>query len=203
MSSLDRILSDKDPDFRKTLCDRQLKNFKKNTRGHIVDLSEDPEMDNEWWALAQHYGLKTPLLDWTESPFVAAYFAVESHEEPEEGRAVWALHRGSALEAGVEIVSPNYRRASRLTAQAGLFTRCSELGESVDEMVQARYEAEDQQNILIKLVLPNREGKKKAESTRLTALRTLNRMNINHQTLFPEIYGAAKCCNKQLEDHYY
>lgn len=37
----------------------------------------------------QHYGVPTRLLDWTESPLVALYFSVNSHEKKDG--AVWIL----------------------------------------------------------------------------------------------------------------
>jgi hypothetical protein len=43
-----------------------------------------------WLFLAQHYGLPTRLLDWTENPLIAAYFAVREHPVDEDG-CIWAL----------------------------------------------------------------------------------------------------------------
>ena len=51
-------------------------------RAHVylrdVDLPSQDDIFS-WWSLMQHYGVPTRALDWTESPFVAAYFAVRDH----------------------------------------------------------------------------------------------------------------------------
>lgn len=45
-----------------------------------------------WIFLMQHYGVPTRLLDWSENPLVAAYFAVENLEEhPDQDAALWML----------------------------------------------------------------------------------------------------------------
>jgi len=52
---------------------------------------------SSWYALMQHHCVPTPLLDWTESPYVAMYFAAEDKAtikrpgENERYFAVWAI----------------------------------------------------------------------------------------------------------------
>jgi len=52
-------------------------------------LSHVPQEEWEWLFVMQHHGVPTRLLDWTESPLVAMYFAVT--EKPRSRGALWAL----------------------------------------------------------------------------------------------------------------
>src|SRR5262245_38664721 len=109
---------------RNTLEINLLYEFKRRARPHTVI---EPRSDWEWLALAQHHGLPTRMLDWTQSPLIALYFALEGQEKCRS--SVWCIKPPLAK---VNEISPfqieNVVRydashlSPRITQQSGCFT---------------------------------------------------------------------------------
>jgi len=205
--TLDRLLRKKGKLEDPLIRSEHLTNFKYAVRGRRGPNPPELRTDNDWWALGQHNGLATPLLDWTTSPFVGAFFAyADTLSDDTSHRVVYALHEPSISEKADEIIReavdqskpnpqvPEFFRPlsdenSRLVNQGGLFSRAPD-GIELEKWVRNNFKGE-KDYILMKILLPKRD--------RLEALRFLNRMNINHLSLFPDLFGASQFSNVDIQ----
>jgi hypothetical protein len=167
-----------------------LLNFRYALRGRVSNSNKYKD-DDELWALGQHNGLATPLLDWTLSPYVAAYFALHQSTKKTGYSVVYAINKDAVEEfKDLKIVNPITDENTRLINQSGLFTKVL-TNKDIESMIRTKYKGEVLNYQMLKIRIPNKH--------RNLALRSLNRMNINHNTLFPDIQGASIYCNTEIE----
>lgn len=208
--SLPRILRDVGIIETEAFRAKHLKQFEFAARGlrqQLAPYEKKPEDDPILydWALGQHYGLATPLLDWTLYPYVAAFFAFESPKPSStQMRTVWALHAlpiqgltKSILRQKqpwtavrqlklIRFFRPKTGENSRLIRQNGLFT-ITPPGLTVEQYVEEAFNGGRETQILVRMDFPEEE--------RAQCLRELNRMSVNHLSLFPDLFGSGAYCN--------
>ena len=156
--------------------------------GHFVREAPavEPNLPASEWellALAQHHGLPTRLLDWTENPLAALFFACLS--SPETDGAIFALKTSSVIRD--ESVSPfevttlaRYRPrhiTSRIHAQRGLFT--------VHPDPEKPLALADRGEVRVHRAPLRHEAKTEM-------LWTLSRFGISMSSLFPDLDGLAR-----------
>jgi hypothetical protein len=183
-----------DNNFYRSSRDWYLEAFKTASSGlrgpNPKELSPD-----QWWALGRHHGLITPLLDWTEKPYMAAFFALtdlysqmrKSGYIVFDGKetAIYRLFHNAQLEGdGLRVVKVAVDELGRIQGQRGLFTWLNS-----DEYfeIQGFLDNTSRGDLLTKFIL--------SDQCVLDGLRDLNAHGIDYRLLFPDLTGAALAVN--------
>ena len=154
----------------------------------IQYLAYFPKNEIEQLTIAQHYGLPTRLLDWTENALAALYFAVSKESIKDNNAVVWvlSLERDSPLlinDPNIKVFEQNelkfFKPSSiiqRVSSQHGWFSlhpyRGQGFYERADQVLDGEYR-------LNKLIIKTGCSKK--------ILQTLESCGINRHTIFRDL----------------
>lgn len=190
----------------------------------VPNSTTDPVQRLNWWSVMQHHGAPTVLLDWTRSPYIAAFFAVESTRTES---SVWCLDPEWCAEVSLHSAQSEYdiedfrissysdsgyleiamsgqvaglfpvepsRANQRQLLQQGLFVSTGDYGLSFMENLLMLSKRKYGKDLRRKIIRLDIPFEARSE-----ALRQLSSMNLNRATLFPGLDGLSKSLVQTLE----
>lgn len=167
-----------------------------------------------WWILMQHYGVPTRGLDWSESPFVGLYFAVEGRLE--QPGAVWVLHAASLIEYSSQAdkaykpltITPKVEAFLDPKAKPFLFilTRKTHTDRMSAQQTQTSISTQPlaDHGTIIGDILPDRPKVEQFSKLIIPAalkfefMRRLRSLNVTARTLFPGIEGLGRSVSELI-----
>lgn len=151
--------------------------FKQQARAYLPAW---PDSELQRLAIAQHFGLPTRLLDWTDSLLVAAWFAVEKGGAKKVDSAIWVTKGVQAIETDyvgevLTLAEPTSYRpphiSPRIVAQGSVFVICPK---PTDDLTLP----------FVRKIVIKRE-------VEFTLKKRLNACGINRRHLFPDLGGLS------------
>lgn len=180
----------------------------------ILPSDESPSLN--WWFLMQHHNAPTRLLDWSGSPYVAAYFAVVEHWDSDG--AVWCFdHRRldeymtsefgdrfeSAIESHIDELLTDPRapdmlftitrltKNERIVVQQGLSTLCTEVLADHADVIARAFSNGPGAATCMKFEIP--------AASKRQFLINLRSMNITASSLIPGIDGLGRSVKELVQ----
>jgi FRG domain len=180
LPTLDRVKKYGSTAERELQLSQLISQFRQQARSLVSDLR--PVADLEWELLGRHHGLPTSVLDFTRSPYVAAYFAFAEVSPSDSTHAsIWVFNRDRfdrdpAPQIDIVDDEEQIRFNPRAQEQQGLFLKMKEVG-PLEAVIPGCLERHD---------IPT------GPEHRATALSTLDAMLITARSLFRDLDGAAR-----------